>query len=76
MLVKAFREISEKAFVLFSAPSAVQNLEAVAEDSVSIRVSWRSPAQPNGPITQYRLQVLAADTLLQDITLTSGVKQI
>ncbi|XP_014873798.1 phosphatidylinositol phosphatase PTPRQ isoform X2 [Poecilia latipinna] len=54
------------------APSAVQNLEAVAEDSVSIRVSWRSPAQPNGPITQYRLQVLADDTLLQDITLTSG----
>ncbi|XP_036006075.1 phosphatidylinositol phosphatase PTPRQ [Fundulus heteroclitus] len=54
------------------APSAVQNLEAVAEDSVSIRVSWRIPAQPNGPITQYRLQVLADDTLLQDITLTSG----
>uniref|UniRef100_A0A3Q2Q8Z4 Protein tyrosine phosphatase receptor type Q n=1 Tax=Fundulus heteroclitus TaxID=8078 RepID=A0A3Q2Q8Z4_FUNHE len=49
-------------------PSAVQNLEAVAEDSVSIRVSWRIPAQPNGPITQYRLQVLADDTLLQDIT--------
>ncbi|XP_043980566.1 phosphatidylinositol phosphatase PTPRQ [Gambusia affinis] len=55
------------------APSAVQNLEAVAEDSVSIRVSWRSPAQPNGPITQYRLQVLADDTLLQDITLTPGI---
>uniref|UniRef100_A0A3B5QTL2 Protein tyrosine phosphatase receptor type Q n=1 Tax=Xiphophorus maculatus TaxID=8083 RepID=A0A3B5QTL2_XIPMA len=55
------------------APSAVQNLEAVAEDSVSIRVSWRSPAQPNGLITQYRLQVLADDTLLQDITLTSRV---
>ncbi|KAM4554453.1 phosphatidylinositol phosphatase PTPRQ [Fundulus diaphanus] len=54
------------------APSAVQNLEAVAEDSVSIRVSWRIPAQPNGPITQYRLQVLADDTLLQEITLTSG----
>uniref|UniRef100_A0A3B3UF84 Protein tyrosine phosphatase receptor type Q n=1 Tax=Poecilia latipinna TaxID=48699 RepID=A0A3B3UF84_9TELE len=58
------------------APSAVQNLEAVAEDSVSIRVSWRSPAQPNGPITQYRLQVLADDTLLQDITLTSGELQV
>nr|XP_019934116.1 PREDICTED: phosphatidylinositol phosphatase PTPRQ [Paralichthys olivaceus] len=53
------------------APSAVQNLEAVAEDSVSIRVSWKSPAQPNGPITQYRLQVLVDDTLLQDITLTA-----
>uniref|UniRef100_A0A3B3WHZ6 Uncharacterized protein n=1 Tax=Poecilia mexicana TaxID=48701 RepID=A0A3B3WHZ6_9TELE len=51
------------------APSAVQNLEAVAEDSVSIRVSWRSPAQPNGPITQYRLQVLADDTLLLPSTL-------
>ncbi|MED6235660.1 hypothetical protein ATANTOWER_031113, partial [Ataeniobius toweri] len=54
------------------APSTVQNLEAVAEDSISIRVSWRSPSQPNGPITQYRLQVLVDDTLLQDITLISG----
>ncbi|XP_017261076.1 phosphatidylinositol phosphatase PTPRQ [Kryptolebias marmoratus] len=56
---------------LSEAPSAVQNLMAEAEDSVSIRVSWRSPAQPNGPIIQYRLQVLADDTLLQDITLTA-----
>ncbi|XP_070763484.1 phosphatidylinositol phosphatase PTPRQ [Enoplosus armatus] len=55
------------------APSAVQDLVAVAEDSVTIRVSWRSPAQPNGPITQYRLQVLVDDVLLQDITLTSEV---
>lgn len=47
----------------------MQDLRAVAEDSVSIRVSWRSPAQPNGPITQYRLQVLVDDVLLQDITL-------
>ncbi|XP_040894486.1 phosphatidylinositol phosphatase PTPRQ [Toxotes jaculatrix] len=52
------------------APSAVQSLMAVAEDSVSIRVSWRSPAQPNGPITHYRLQVLVDETLLMDITLT------
>lgn len=52
------------------APSTVQDLRAVAEDSVSIRVSWRSPAQPNGPIIQYRLQVLVDDVLLQDITLT------
>lgn len=55
------------------APSAVQNLRAVAEDSVSIRVSWRSPAQPNGLITQYRLQVLVIDILLQEITLTAEV---
>lgn len=55
------------------APSAVQNLMAVAEDSVSILVRWRSPAQPNGPIIQYRLQVLVADMLLQDITLTAEV---
>ncbi|CAG5958075.1 unnamed protein product, partial [Menidia menidia] len=53
------------------APSAVQNLMAMAEDSVSIRVSWRIPAQPNGPIIQYRLQVLVDDTLLQDITLVA-----
>ncbi|KAM4618263.1 phosphatidylinositol phosphatase PTPRQ [Polymixia lowei] len=51
------------------APSAVQHLMAVAEDSVSIRVTWRSPAQPNGMITRYRLQVLDGDTLMQDITL-------
>ncbi|XP_029378292.1 phosphatidylinositol phosphatase PTPRQ [Echeneis naucrates] len=55
------------------APGAVQNLKAVAKDSVSIRVTWKSPAQPNGPITQYRLQVLVEDTLLQDITLTAEV---
>ncbi len=55
------------------APGAVQNLKAVAEDSVSIRVSWRIPAQPNGMITQYRLQVLVDDILLQDITLTADV---
>ncbi|XP_061677981.1 phosphatidylinositol phosphatase PTPRQ [Syngnathoides biaculeatus] len=50
-------------------PSAVQDLMAIAEDAVSVGVNWRSPAQPNGPITQYRLQVLLNDTLLQDITL-------
>ncbi|XP_067445742.1 phosphatidylinositol phosphatase PTPRQ [Thunnus thynnus] len=53
------------------APSAVQDLMAIAEDSVSIRVSWKSPAQRNGPIIQYRLLVLVDETLLQDITLTS-----
>ncbi|XP_035497594.2 phosphatidylinositol phosphatase PTPRQ isoform X3 [Scophthalmus maximus] len=53
------------------APSAVRNLVAEAEDSVSIRVSWKIPAQPNGPITRYRLQVLVDDTLLQDITITA-----
>lgn len=49
----------------------MQDLRAEAEDSVSILVSWRSPAQPNGIITQYRLQVLVEDVLLQDITLTA-----
>ncbi|XP_029289790.1 phosphatidylinositol phosphatase PTPRQ [Cottoperca gobio] len=53
------------------APSAVQGLIAEAEDSVSIRVSWRIPARPNGPITQYKLHVLVGDILLQDITLTA-----
>ncbi|XP_037623294.1 phosphatidylinositol phosphatase PTPRQ isoform X2 [Sebastes umbrosus] len=53
------------------APSAVQDLMAEAEDSVSILVSWRIPAQPNGPITQYKLQVLVDDILLQDITLSA-----
>ncbi|TMS05999.1 Phosphatidylinositol phosphatase PTPRQ [Larimichthys crocea] len=55
------------------APSAVQDLVAVAEDSVSVLVSWKSPAEPNGMITQYRLQVLVDEILLQDITLTAEV---
>ncbi|XP_004553302.3 phosphatidylinositol phosphatase PTPRQ isoform X1 [Maylandia zebra] len=54
------------------APSAVQHLMAIAEDSVSIRVSWKSPAQPNGPIIQYRLLVLVEETLLQNITMTAN----
>ncbi|XP_067356322.1 phosphatidylinositol phosphatase PTPRQ isoform X2 [Channa argus] len=58
------------------APSAVQDLMAVAEDSVSIRVSWRSPAQPNGPIIHYKLLVMSDDTLLQDITLTADNKTL
>ena len=49
----------------------MQDLVAVAEDSISIRVSWKIPAQPNGMITQYRLQVLVDEVLLQDITLTA-----
>lgn len=51
----------------------MQELRAEAEDSVSIRVSWRSPAQPNGLITRYRIQVLVDEVLLQDITLTADV---
>lgn len=51
----------------------MQDLQAEAEDSVSIRVSWKSPAQPNGRITRYRLQVLVDDVQLQDITLTADV---
>ncbi|XP_035762942.1 phosphatidylinositol phosphatase PTPRQ isoform X1 [Neolamprologus brichardi] len=54
------------------APSAVQHLMAIAEDSVSIRVSWKSPAQPNGPIIQYRLLVLVEETLVQNITMTAN----
>lgn len=64
--------VSVRVFV-WLAPSAVQDLMAVAEDSVSIRVSWKIPAQPNGPITHYRLLVLADNNLLQDITLTAEV---
>lgn len=58
------------------APSAVQHLMAIAEDSVSIRVSWKSPAQPNGPIIQYRLLVLVEETLLQNITMTAVSQMI
>uniref|UniRef100_A0A3Q4ICD5 Phosphatidylinositol phosphatase PTPRQ-like n=1 Tax=Neolamprologus brichardi TaxID=32507 RepID=A0A3Q4ICD5_NEOBR len=58
------------------APSAVQHLMAIAEDSVSIRVSWKSPAQPNGPIIQYRLLVLVEETLVQNITMTAVSQMI
>ncbi|XP_037307184.2 phosphatidylinositol phosphatase PTPRQ [Pungitius pungitius] len=55
------------------APSAVQDLMAEAKDSVSILVSWRMPAQPNGPITKYKVRVLVGDILLQDITLSADM---
>ena len=55
---------------VFPAPSAVRDLRAEAVDSISIRLSWSVPAPPNGVITQYRLQVLAEDTLLRNIIFT------
>ncbi|XP_073786320.1 phosphatidylinositol phosphatase PTPRQ isoform X4 [Danio rerio] len=54
---------------LAEAPSAVSLLKAEAVDSTSVRLSWRSPIQPNGLITHYRILVLYHDTLVQDITL-------
>ncbi|XP_062403996.1 phosphatidylinositol phosphatase PTPRQ [Sardina pilchardus] len=58
-------------FVLTAAeaPSAVSQLSAEAEDSTSVRLSWRMPAQPNGPIIRYRIRVLYNDLTVQDITL-------
>ena len=52
---------------VFPAPSAVRDLRAEAVDSITIRLRWSVPAPPNGVITQYRLQVLAEDTLLMNI---------
>ncbi|KAM3838280.1 uncharacterized protein ACN63O_023158, partial [Diretmus argenteus] len=63
-------EVQSDVLTFAEVPSAVQDLKAIAEDSVSVLVSWRSPAKHNGLIRQYRLQVLTMDTLLQDITLT------
>ncbi|KPP78949.1 phosphatidylinositol phosphatase PTPRQ-like [Scleropages formosus] len=51
------------------APSAVSELKAIAIDSTSVKLSWRSPRQPNGLITQYKILVLTHDALVQDITL-------
>ncbi|XP_061085824.1 phosphatidylinositol phosphatase PTPRQ [Conger conger] len=51
------------------APSAVMELLATAVDATSVEVSWRSPAQPNGLITQYKILVLAHATVVQNITL-------
>ncbi|KAJ8332433.1 hypothetical protein SKAU_G00426060 [Synaphobranchus kaupii] len=51
------------------APSAVSELDASAVDSTSVRVSWRSPSQPNGLITQYKILVLAQGVVVQNITL-------
>ncbi|XP_030646296.1 phosphatidylinositol phosphatase PTPRQ [Chanos chanos] len=56
------------------APSAVTDLRAVAVDSMSVRLSWRKPGQPNGLITQYRIVVLHRHTQVQEITLR-GLEQ-
>ncbi|TRY76067.1 hypothetical protein DNTS_012284 [Danionella cerebrum] len=54
---------------LAEAPSAVSRLMAEPVDSTSVRLSWRSPMQPNGLITHYRIRVLYSTILVQDITL-------
>ncbi|XP_028823211.1 LOW QUALITY PROTEIN: phosphatidylinositol phosphatase PTPRQ-like [Denticeps clupeoides] len=51
------------------APSAVSRLRAEALDSTSVRLSWKIPTQPNGPITRYRIRVLVEQTVVQDIVL-------
>ncbi|XP_047678606.1 phosphatidylinositol phosphatase PTPRQ isoform X2 [Tachysurus fulvidraco] len=51
------------------APSAVSYLRAEAVDSMSVRLSWGIPNQPNGLITRYRVLVLHQEMLVQDITL-------
>ncbi|XP_077049965.1 phosphatidylinositol phosphatase PTPRQ isoform X2 [Siphateles boraxobius] len=51
------------------APSAVSHLTAEAVDSTSVVLSWRSPSQPNGLISHYRILVLYHTMLVQDITL-------
>ncbi|CAL8324769.1 unnamed protein product [Gadus morhua 'NCC'] len=71
---KSAREVGPEAalevMTSAEAPSAVRDLRAEAVDSISIRLSWSVPAPPNGVITQYRLQVLAEDTLLRNIIFT------
>ncbi|XP_055030835.2 phosphatidylinositol phosphatase PTPRQ [Misgurnus anguillicaudatus] len=54
---------------LAEAPSAVSNLIVDSVDSTSVRLSWKTPSQPNGLITHYRILVWHYDTLVQDITL-------
>ncbi|XP_064175003.1 phosphatidylinositol phosphatase PTPRQ-like isoform X2 [Anguilla rostrata] len=51
------------------APSAVTELVARAVDATSVQVSWRSPSQPNGLITQYKLLVLVKGAVIRNITL-------
>ncbi|XP_042563353.1 phosphatidylinositol phosphatase PTPRQ [Clupea harengus] len=60
-----------EAYILTTAetPSAVSLLSAEAVDSTSVRLSWRTPTQPNGPITRYRIRVVYNDLTVQDITL-------
>uniref|UniRef100_A0A8C9TAU7 Protein tyrosine phosphatase receptor type Q n=1 Tax=Scleropages formosus TaxID=113540 RepID=A0A8C9TAU7_SCLFO len=50
------------------APSAVSELKAIAIDSTSVKLSWRSPRQPNGLITQYKILVLTHDALVIDVS--------
>ncbi|XP_036375557.1 phosphatidylinositol phosphatase PTPRQ [Megalops cyprinoides] len=58
------------------APSAVLALRATAIDSTSVRLSWRSPSQPNGLITQYKILVLIRDTVVRDITLVGRTEDL
>ncbi|KAK1169211.1 hypothetical protein AOXY_G10174 [Acipenser oxyrinchus oxyrinchus] len=60
------------------APSAVNGLKALAVDSTSVKLSWKSPLQPNGIITQYRILVFRKPPgiLVQNITLTGKTEDL
>ncbi|RXM99072.1 Phosphatidylinositol phosphatase PTPRQ [Acipenser ruthenus] len=60
------------------APSAVNDLKALAVDSTSVKLSWKSPLQPNGIITQYRILVFRKPPgiLVQNITLTGKTEDL
>ncbi|XP_041112261.1 phosphatidylinositol phosphatase PTPRQ-like [Polyodon spathula] len=59
-------------------PSAVNGLKASEVDSTSVTLSWKSPLQPNGIITQYRILVFITppDILVQNITLTGKTEDL
>ncbi|MGH0181026.1 UNVERIFIED_CONTAM: hypothetical protein FKN15_020270 [Acipenser sinensis] len=61
-----------------SAPSAVNGLKALAVDSTSVKLSWKSPLRPNGIITQYRILVFRKPPgiLVQNITLTGKTEDL
>ncbi|XP_062838740.1 phosphatidylinositol phosphatase PTPRQ isoform X3 [Anolis carolinensis] len=52
-------------------PGPVFDLHATEESATFIRIAWKKPQQPNGIITQYRVQVLLEDTgeILEDTLL-------
>ncbi|MGH0140233.1 UNVERIFIED_CONTAM: hypothetical protein FKN15_070894 [Acipenser sinensis] len=60
------------------APSAVNGLKALAVDSTSVKLSWKSPLRPNGIITQYRILVFRKPPgiLVQNITLTGKTEDL
>lgn len=46
-----------KIIFFFTVPSSPRNVTVVQESFNTVRISWQSPKNPNGPITSYTLWI-------------------